>query len=122
MAGELLLSRVALVTGGTADRPAAAIGLAAAVARSPCRSPARRRRDHGPPHQCRRREGTPRAVRSGEALEIEQMVERVLELSGSLDSAYNNAGILGEMNVIADETLGNYEHVFNTNVLAPCCA
>ena len=118
MAGELLSNRVALVTGGTGGiGRAAAIGLAGAGAQVAI---AGRRRDAG--------ETTVDLINAGggrarfvqcdveKPLDIEQMVGRVLELFGRLDIAFNNAGILGEMNAIADETLDNYEHVFNTNV------
>ena len=115
---ELLSNRVALVTGGTGGiGRAAAIGLAGAGAQVAI---AGRRRDAG--------ETTVDLINAGggrarfvqcdveKPLDIERMVRRVLELFGRLDIAFNNAGILGEMNQIADETLGNYERVFNTNV------
>ena len=124
MVGELLSNRVGLVTGGTGGiGRAAAIGLAAAGAHVAI---AGRRRDAG--------ETTVDLINAGagrarfvqcdveKPLDIEQMVGRVLELFGRLDIAFNNAGILGEMNQIADETLGNYEHPSTRTCVAPCCA
>jgi NAD(P)-dependent dehydrogenase (short-subunit alcohol dehydrogenase family) len=48
--------------------------------------------------------------------DVEQLVQGCLTRFGCLDIAFNNAGVLGTPNLIADETVENYNEVFETNV------
>jgi NAD(P)-dependent dehydrogenase (short-subunit alcohol dehydrogenase family) len=48
--------------------------------------------------------------------DVEQLVQGCLIRFGALDIAFNNAGVLGSPNLIADETVENYNEVFETNV------
>jgi NAD(P)-dependent dehydrogenase (short-subunit alcohol dehydrogenase family) len=47
---------------------------------------------------------------------VEKLVQGCLTQFGGLDVAFNNAGVLGSPNLIADETMENYDEVFDTNV------
>lgn len=48
--------------------------------------------------------------------EIAQAVAQAVEHFGRLDVAVNNAGALGALAAIADQTTENYDHVFDVNV------
>jgi NAD(P)-dependent dehydrogenase (short-subunit alcohol dehydrogenase family) len=116
--GGVLAGRVALVTGGTSG-----IGEATAVAFAQVGASvviSGRRRDAG------ERIVASIAAAGGDAhfIEcdlkvpggVEKLVQGCLTQFGGLDVAFNNAGVLGSPNLIADETMENYDEVFDTNV------
>jgi NAD(P)-dependent dehydrogenase (short-subunit alcohol dehydrogenase family) len=116
--GGVLAGRVALVTGGTSG-----IGEATAVAFAQVGASvviSGRRRDAG------ERIVASIAAAGGDAhfVEcdlkvpggVEKLVQGCLTQFGGLDIAFNNAGVLGSPNLIADETMENYDEVFDTNV------
>ena len=51
-----------------------------------------------------------------DAGDVESMVEETLSHFGRLDYAFNNAGIEGEAALFTDQTLENYQQVFDVNV------
>ena len=50
------------------------------------------------------------------ASECEQLIEKVIKLYGKIDIAFNNAGILGETNKLADTTLAGFARVIDINL------
>lgn len=52
----------------------------------------------------------------GNTKQVEAMIERVVDHFGSLDIAYNNAGIEGEMSFLPDGSAENFDQVINVNV------
>lgn len=57
----------------------------------------------------------PADVRDEDA--VRNLVDHTLERFERLDVAVNNAGTEGEMGTIASQTVGNFRHTFDTNVL-----
>ena len=47
--------------------------------------------------------------------QVKNLIEKIVEIYGSVDCAFNNAGCL-TVNSITEETVENYEQVFNVNV------
>ncbi|MBO1909125.1 SDR family oxidoreductase [Microvirga sp. 3-52] len=116
--GKVLADRIALVTGGTS-------GIGEATAQAFAQAGAivvisGRRRDVG--------DGIVASIiaAGGDAHfiscdlrapnDVEQLVQCCLTECGGLDIAFNNAGVLGCPNLIAEETVENYNEVFETNV------
>jgi NAD(P)-dependent dehydrogenase (short-subunit alcohol dehydrogenase family) len=50
------------------------------------------------------------------AADVEALVERIIELHGRLDCAYNNAGILADMGSVVDCTEETWNRVLETNL------
>jgi NAD(P)-dependent dehydrogenase (short-subunit alcohol dehydrogenase family) len=116
--GKVLAGRVALVTGGTSG-----IGEATALAFAQAGADvviSGRRRDVGD------RIVASIVAAGGKAHfiacdlrtpnDVEYLVTGCTARFGGLDIAFNNAGVLGSPNLIADETVENYNEVFETNV------
>jgi NAD(P)-dependent dehydrogenase (short-subunit alcohol dehydrogenase family) len=113
-----LSSKVALVTGGTSG-----IGRAAAFAfaREGARVVVSGRRE---------KEGSTIAAEinasGGEAIfvradvtreeDVAAAVKRTVEHFGRLDLAFNNAGLLGSLGAVTEQTVDNYERIFDANV------
>ena len=50
------------------------------------------------------------------AADVEALVDKVIELHGRLDCAYNNAAIMGDMVSIVDQTEEAWDHTIETNL------
>jgi NAD(P)-dependent dehydrogenase (short-subunit alcohol dehydrogenase family) len=50
------------------------------------------------------------------APECQKLIKKTMDTYGSIDIAFNNAGILGETNCLADMTLGGFEKVIGINL------
>jgi NAD(P)-dependent dehydrogenase (short-subunit alcohol dehydrogenase family) len=49
--------------------------------------------------------------------DVAALVDKTLSTYGRLDAAFNNAGVEGQRGSIHEQTLENYHHIMNTNVL-----
>ena len=52
----------------------------------------------------------------GEAASVEAAVDHCVEVYGRMDCAFNNAGILGDMSLMADGTEENFDHIMRVNL------
>ncbi len=50
------------------------------------------------------------------AADVEALINKVIELHGRLDCAYNNAGIMGDIMSVADLTEETWDHTIETNL------
>ncbi len=48
--------------------------------------------------------------------DVQAMVEKVVNTYGRLDIAFNNAGILGQPGLLADQSEDSYNHIFDINL------
>lgn len=113
-----LANKVALVTGGTGGiGRAAAIALARAGARVVITG-RRVAEGHETVELVRAAGGECRFVQSDitKAADVENAVAFAVAEFGSLDIAFNNAGIDGNLTTLADDTEENFDRIFNTNV------
>jgi NAD(P)-dependent dehydrogenase (short-subunit alcohol dehydrogenase family) len=113
-----LSGKVALVTGGTSGiGRAVALALASEGARVVVAG--RREREGNETVRLIRDSGGSaifvKADVSREA-DVEALIEHTLATYDQLDVAFNNAGVEGALTPIAEETIENYEHVFDINV------
>jgi NAD(P)-dependent dehydrogenase (short-subunit alcohol dehydrogenase family) len=50
------------------------------------------------------------------AADVEALIDKIVEIYGRLDCAYNNAGILGDIVSVADHNQGAWDHTIDTNL------
>ncbi|MCX6004661.1 MAG: SDR family oxidoreductase [Chloroflexi bacterium] len=48
--------------------------------------------------------------------DIENLFQKIIDIYGKLDCAFNNAGVGGPMNRLAKQTMDNWDQVINTNL------